>query len=475
MTARAYLKLAAFENPYFEKREATPEVGYFLTERSNKEYVTRFAAVSSSSGPIKYYLKNVPEQYRAGFAEAFESWNTKLSSVFGTRFVDFEFLEASDPRNQVIVAGDIRYNVIEWDLVNQAGYGGLGPSIAHQGTGEIFAAQVLIQGPTIEKMYKAWFQIKTDKQALDFHRKFSKTKKASNFEIKVGSVRAYIPSQDVRLHDSREIRMDFEKPPEGYDYDSYMKGYFRDMLAHELGHNFGLRHNFRGNLSDDGSRTLGSVSRSIMEYLGGQFRHLDNVGEYDVMAIAYGYLGQKPQHTNWFCTDENSSTNATNSAECSSDDATNDPFSYLQKILNLALTKTVNVGSVNAPDWTAEDLQGKLGWSVAGLARYAASAVSTADAWTNFFGKTADRPSNKLEVPTFVLKQMSSAICSLDLDQAIQAKESEAAKEMATKNLKNVRLIIAKTLASFQKPFPLGLPETFPCLSFAAPEEPKKP
>lgn len=468
LTTRWYLRLASNNNAYFERRAPTPEVGFFLTDRSKQKWITRFPVVSESSGPIKYYIKNVPNEYRAGFVDAFEAWNDKLNSLFSGRFLDYEFLEPQDPRNKVIVAGDIRFNVLEWDLVNKAGYGGLGPSIAHQGTGQVFSAQVLIQGPTIEQMYKGWFGIGPKPNVLALQQKA----KTSYFEIKIGTLKSYIPSQDPRLHDALEIRVDFEKPPEGYDYDSYMRGYFRDMVAHEVGHNLGLRHNFRGNLASNNSQTLGSVSRSVMEYLNGSFRHLDTVGEYDVMAIAYGYLGVIPQHSNWFCTDEN--TTPESSAECSSADATNDPFGYFQYILNLAMAKSVNLGSAAAPDWTAADLERKLGDSVNGLARYASSAVGTAKGWTNFFGKE-NRPKDPLKVPAYVVTKMRSYICNPNLDKAAQSKDSAEAKVQTEKNLQAVRTFIVKTLADFQKPFPLGTAQFFPCLDFSAVAVEKKP
>src|SRR3712207_7536078 len=31
-------------------------------------------------------------------------------------------------------------------------------------------------------------------------------------------------------------------------YEKYMEGYMLEIVAHELGHNLGLRHNFKGNL-----------------------------------------------------------------------------------------------------------------------------------------------------------------------------------------------------------------------------------
>ena len=66
-------------------------------------------------------------------------------------------MDSDNPKSELLVTGDPRYNIVEWDIVNKAPYGGLGPSLANQYTGEIFSAAVLIQGPTIVQMYTKWF------------------------------------------------------------------------------------------------------------------------------------------------------------------------------------------------------------------------------------------------------------------------------------------------------------------------------
>src|SRR5690606_34454370 len=56
--------------------------------------------------------------------------------------------------------------ILEWDVVNLASYGGLGPSIANQHTGEILSANVLIQGPTVLRLYTQWFGVSETIHAL---------------------------------------------------------------------------------------------------------------------------------------------------------------------------------------------------------------------------------------------------------------------------------------------------------------------
>src|SRR5690606_14843403 len=107
-----------------------------------------FSTSSDGTGtaPVKYYIKNVPNEFKKTFSKAMDAWNIEFKKTIGKDLLSYEFVDANDPRAELLIPGDIRYNIIEWDLVNKAGYGGLGPSIANQYTGETLSANVLIQG-----------------------------------------------------------------------------------------------------------------------------------------------------------------------------------------------------------------------------------------------------------------------------------------------------------------------------------------
>jgi hypothetical protein len=68
-------------------------------------------------------------------------------------------------------------------------------------------------------------------------------------------------------------------------------------IVHEMGHNFGLRHNFAGsadynNFYADSSGNPTVNTSSIMDYVPMSYRKLSVPGKYDVAAIRYGYAGQ---------------------------------------------------------------------------------------------------------------------------------------------------------------------------------------
>jgi hypothetical protein len=383
--------------------------------------------------------------------------------------LQYEFVDASDPRAALLVPGDIRFNIIEWDLVNKAPYGGLGPSIANQMTGEMMSANVLIQGPTIVKLYTEWFAVSQKAQALIADGKSAEANKlVKNFEVAVSKEMAPRSKQTFKLklgkflemnvHAQKEnlsdpvVKGQFEIVPAGMTYEKYMEGYMLEILAHEMGHNLGLRHNFKGNLGAyENNQDPGSVSRSVMEYLGRPFRWINTIGPYDRMAIAYGYKGTAPKHLNWFCTDEDQGQDAVSMAvkspECTKADATSDPFSFWEGRINRVLDLVLERKSNSAPVWKVEEVKAQLDEAITGMAAYALSAEATADTWTNFFGKN-DRPDDKAQIKEYVLSRIQKRICNPALQEVIKNKESAEASKLAADNLKAVKAAVVEKTVS---------------------------
>lgn len=458
---RWYLRSNSASAPSFVARAPTDGVGFFTTSRSEETKITRFSKIG-----MKYYIKNVPEEYRKSFSAALDSWNSKFENIIGGKLIDYVFVEKTDELYAELVPGDIRYNIIEWDLDNKAGYGGLGPSIANQFTGETLSGNILIQGPTIVELYSAWFKTSQAADALvaqgqsqdahdlllAFNKKAEKMiakRTQKKFSLKLGKKLEFtINSQRPELEDPM-TKGSFDAIPAGQTYESYMAGYFHEMLAHEMGHNLGLRHNFRGNLGDDATRSEGSTSRSIMEYLGRNYRYLNRISDYDIMAISYGYKGVKPTHFDWFCTDEDVAYEdgdlATASAECTKDDATSDPFSFFEGMLKRSVDLIVAPTTTAAPLWKTEEIKAKIETAVKGLSSYALSAEKTSKGWTNFFGKEG-RPADASGVKDYVILKIKEQICDKKVVDAINAKESEEARTLADANFQNFSKLITASL-----------------------------
>jgi len=78
-----------------------------------------------------------------------------------------------------------------------------------------------------------------------------------------------------------------------------MQTQLKNTLLHEIGHNFGLRHNFAGSLDkanfltpEQAQSDSQIVSSSVMEYKDSLDKGLNVVGPYDIAAIRYGYAGK---------------------------------------------------------------------------------------------------------------------------------------------------------------------------------------
>ncbi len=442
ITTRWYIDLGSRFNDLFAVRDPIAEVGFFTTFRGPSPRITRFATTRyGERAPIRYYIKNVPEAYRDAFSAGFDDWNRVFRDLIGYDLLEYVHIGQDHPLSSRLVAGDVRYNIMEWDVDNLAFYGGLGPSVAHGFTGEIFSATTLIQGPTIIELYSDWFDVTAEAAALrasgdeagaqrvlaQFQRRAMARQRpaaAGAIAARLGRLELAVPAADPDLHDPLMAPFDFDETPPGVDFDTYMRGYFREISAHELGHNLGLRHNFMGSLSGNGDDV---ASHSVMEYVVRTERFKTVVGDYDRQAVAYGYAGIVPEEPLPYCTDfEVAGVFApTLSAECSTGDAGPDPFAYFRdsrvgRAVDLALGRGLGAG---APEWTPEELTPQLQVGLQGMILYATSADATAETWQNFSADPS-RPSDPEAIRAYVMTSMYDTICNTDITDDIADKSA---------------------------------------------------
>ena len=448
---RWFLKPGQDFTPQFTHRLPTPGVGFFQTLRSAEAKIIHFPQTAPNS--ILYYVKNVPLQFQASFTKAFEEWNQIFEDEAGSPLLSHVFVKSGTPLGDRITTGDVRYRVVEWDENNLAPYGGLGPAVANQETGEILSANVLIQGPKIVEIYTKWFQTGTQSQrwvergwTSPAEAKRARqllwasqqpTETSETVKPFLGNLEWVIPAELPEYQDPIMRREDFDHLPQGMDFTQYMDGYFQEIVAHELGHNVGLRHNFRGNLTATDEPIAGEVSSSVMEYLGRKHRHLNRIAHYDRMAIRYGYAGVLPDDLSLFCTDEDVIVAGSKSSpECSRDDATSDPFSYFVSQLDHGIGLLLNRGETTAGDWEVGDMETPLQAATKGIAFY--GNLERVEEWTNFFNLPG-RPKDGSTVQEYVWNELEATFCDSNLDHEALNKGSSKEVDRSKKKLLYLR------------------------------------
>ncbi|HUV29510.1 MAG TPA: zinc-dependent metalloprotease [Acidobacteriota bacterium] len=288
---------------YSRLDQQSPYVRYI--ERWDLKKKNPGARISEPVKPIVYWVENtIPEEYRDAVAEGIEFWNPAFEKIgFRNAVVAKQMPDDADWD-----PADVRYSTVQWMVRPGGGYA-VGPSRANPFTGEIFDADVRVSADFIRFMF-------------------------NNAEMWVSPV-----SFDGALPEGRDLFEPENRPPAdpaspwAYDYayqsareaafglsylvgtgdladkdsltQEYVHAYIVELVAHEVGHTLGFRHNFKGStihsleeISDREFTRRYGLTGSIMDYgppnikvpgyPQGEF-YASVPGPYDYWLVEYGY------------------------------------------------------------------------------------------------------------------------------------------------------------------------------------------
>ena len=294
----------------FTPRSDDPRVGYFgqqvddLTSYETTNYrdvINKWnlvkknpdAAVSDPVTPILWWIENTtPVEWRETIKNATLAWNSSFEKAGFSNAVQVK-VQADDATWN---ADDVRYNVLRWTSSPNPPFGGYGPSVAHPITGEIIAADIMLEYSFLQGRWLA------KKMLTDG----------------VSSLAKALPTNDNHAHNMNYCSLGHEltmgKQFAQYagiangmgdiEKDRLLRQSMHYLILHEVGHTLGLNHNMMATQmhgpkeAHDINITQGILAGSVMDYPSvnyapvgmeqGDF-YSEKPGPYDDWVIEYGY------------------------------------------------------------------------------------------------------------------------------------------------------------------------------------------
>ncbi len=305
----------------FEIRYADPRVGYFTTETSDltstkttnyRDMINKWrlikknpeSEISEPVKPITFWIENsTPYEWRETIKDAVLEWNIAFEKAGFKNAIAVKI----QPDDANWDAGDIRYNVLRWTSSPNPPFGGYGPSMANPRTGEIIAADIMLEFVHFtnrvfyEKLYQdanvnMSLEKNTEEFLIDYEHNCIAGEHMHENLLYGKTVYPELANDDIKLGKLEKDNM------------------YR-LILHEVGHTLGLNHNFKSShlyspeqLTNPELIKGKSINGSVMEYPAlnvsldktkqAQFSDV-SVGPYDVWAIEFAYKpGQSQEETN---------------------------------------------------------------------------------------------------------------------------------------------------------------------------------
>ncbi len=340
------------KNNGYQPREADNRLGYFMTAQKDwtvdhdsktvfKRYIHRWhlekqdpkAKESPVKDPIIFYIeKTVPVKYRRYVRDGILEWNKAFEKI--------GYLDAVQVRQQTetnefadLDPEDVRYSFFRWIVTGRAF--ARGPSRANPYTGQILDADIVMDDSMV-RFYTSDFGLQgpraydslSDPLAQDFYTQFPEFKHQSLHESLTPEFVTNMTSFGDGIADRAAEFFKHHEHGDPCEYgvgmvqqlgfaqlysatsasrdlpEEFIGQAIKEVVAHEVGHTLGLRHNFKASawrpLSDitSSQRDERPLTGSVMDYNPLEYAGSEEeqglfittaLGPYDMWVIEYGY------------------------------------------------------------------------------------------------------------------------------------------------------------------------------------------
>ena len=312
ISIKVFHSLIKMPDDNYEIRYEDPKVGYFTTQTRDmtstgttdyRDMIHKWrlikknpeAEMSEPVKPITWWIENsTPHEWRDVIKKAVLKWNIAFEKAGFINAVEVKI----QPDDAEWDAGDIRYNVLRWTSSPNPPFGGYGPSMANPRTGEIIAADIMLEFVHFTN------RVFSEKLYQDASLNMSLEENENEFNHNNSAHYCFAGE-----HTHENILYGKTVIPE-YSNDDIILGKLEEdnmmrLIMHEVGHTLGLNHNMRAShlyspeeLTNPELIEGKAINGSVMEYPAlnvsldkekqAQFSDV-SVGPYDIWAIEFAY------------------------------------------------------------------------------------------------------------------------------------------------------------------------------------------
>jgi Met-zincin/Domain of unknown function (DUF5117)/Domain of unknown function (DUF5118) len=287
---------------YSDASQRVPQVRHVNRWRLEKK--DEAATLSEPKQPIVFWLdKNIPEKYRASITEGVLEWNKAFEKIGFKNAVVVKQQTTTDDFD----TSDLRHASIRWLIGRDVPFGARGPSITDPRSGEILDADIEISDSQTRAL-TARYREDTPRPVASSadYAAAPRSFLSKSAHLADGHVCDYAHQKiDDMIFSLELLEARGEMVIGSPENDAFIAAGLKDLMAHEVGHTLGLRHNFRAStiyteaqISDPAFTKANGLSGSVMDYntinlgLPNQRQSeyfMSTLGPYDYWAIEYGY------------------------------------------------------------------------------------------------------------------------------------------------------------------------------------------